>query len=60
MKSPKQIVKQMAAKARMDCVISSRRGEVGEYIKRLSPEEREVLKELKAEDIKSDVPYLPR
>jgi len=49
-KSPYRLLDQLAEKARFHGIVYlPKKGKPGEYIERLSPEERELIKELKSE-----------
>lgn len=51
--SPKTILRKMVNQALQARVIDSMRPKVGKFVMRLSDEEREILRELKSDDIKN-------
>lgn len=55
----KKVFDRIAQKASFDRTFSSMRNKPGSYIEGLPTEDREALKDLKADDLKNGVPYLP-
>jgi len=51
--SPKTLLAELAADAGLASVLSSTRHPPGHFIKKLSPEKREILSRLKSDDIKN-------
>jgi hypothetical protein len=53
-RSPKTLISKLAQRATLDSLISSRKGRVGEYIKRLSLTDKAIIDTLRSDDIKND------
>jgi hypothetical protein len=55
MKNPRRIFRQMVDKALGDSAVMSNKGRIGQYLEKLTPEEREAIQDLKSEEIKKDI-----